>query len=76
MSTTSETTITVEAKRKAGDFNNYERRDAGWICKTCGSTIAASIKYVPVWDGPFPCSGSGRVESYQLPYCPNCEFKP
>lgn len=64
------------AKRQAGNFDNYERKGSGWICKTCGSTIMASIKYAPIWDGPFPCSGSGEVESYQLPYCPKCEVKP
>lgn len=67
---------TKTVKREAGNLDNYERNGSGWNCKTCGSTIAASIKYVPVWDGPFPCSGSGEVESYQLPYCPNCEVKP
>ena len=67
---------TATKKRKSGNFDFYERKGNEWICKTCGSTIAALVKYFPIWDGPFPCSGSGEVESQQLPYCPNCEEKP
>lgn len=45
-------------------------------CAKCDSTILGITVTHPVWDGPFPCSGSGRVESEQVPYCPTCETKP
>ena len=30
----------------------------------------------PIWDGPFPMSGSGRCDYEEVPYCPKCEKKP
>lgn len=54
----------------------YIHQGARWICKECGAVILAVIRYYPVWDGPFPCSGSGEVQSEQIPYCPNCEEVP
>lgn len=72
----SDVTTTEPSKRKAGNFDYYERRGQQWLCKTCGSEIKAVIRYAPVWDGPFPCSGSGEVETHQEPYCPTCEVKP
>lgn len=52
----------------------YElRADGKYYCRKDGSLILGRIVTVPVWDGPFPCSGSGMVESYQTPYCPKCE---
>lgn len=67
---------TAAKKRESGNFNFYERKGDVWLCKTCGSVIAASIKYFPVWDGPFPCSGSGEVISENIPFCPTCEERP
>lgn len=46
------------------------------VCKKCKSSIMAKTVTHPIWDGPFPCSGSGRVHSEQVPYCPKCEKEP
>lgn len=40
------------------DLSRYERRGDRWFCKKDGSEILAIVRYYPVWDGPFPCSGS------------------
>lgn len=48
----------------------------GWRHNTCGETVMDFIDYRPIWDGPFPCSGSGRVHRDHIPYCPKCEEKP
>jgi hypothetical protein len=67
----------VEAeKRKSGNFDFYETRNGKWVCKTCGSTIKARLQHIPIHDGPFPFSGSGQVETIELPFCPNCEETP
>jgi hypothetical protein len=63
-------------RRKAGDLGNYKRTKDGWECKTCGHAIMAAQVHHPIWDGPFPCSGSGRVHVEEVPYCPTCEEKP
>jgi hypothetical protein len=56
---------------------NYKKNEAGdFICKTCGEEILQTILYHSVWDGPFPMSGSGKVEHSAIPYCPKCEGKP
>ena len=47
----------------------------GWT-HSCGEDIMAARITPPIWDGPFPCSGSGRVRSEIIPYCPKCEEKP
>ena len=77
-------------KRKPGNFDLYEKHGDQWRCKTCSGTIMAVTVLHPIWDGPFPCSGSGRVQRGEdsqtkpnsggvfsiLPYCPLCEEKP
>ncbi len=45
-------------------------------CNDCGSEIAGTTVAHSVWDGPFPGSGSGRVQNETIPYCPKCEDKP
>lgn len=45
-------------------------------CKKCGGDVMAKTVAHPIWDGPFPCSGSGRCEYEQVRYCPNCEKEP
>ena len=45
-------------------------------CKKCGSQILTVQVAHPIWDGPFPKSGSGRCKYESVPYCPNCELKP
>ena len=42
----------------------------------CGETLMAARVAHPIWDGPFPMSGSGRCEYETAPYCPKCEEKP
>jgi len=48
----------------------------GYIHNPCGEVVLAFIDYRPIWDGPFPCSGSGRVKREVIPYCPKCEEEP
>lgn len=43
---------------------------------SCGTEILGETVAHPIWDGPFPCSGSGRCSYEQVPYCPTCENKP
>lgn len=70
----------LTVKREAGNFDNYEQvsdNPPRWNCKTCKGTIMAVTVLHPVWDGPFPCSGSGQVKrGDDLPYCPKCEVEP
>lgn len=49
--------------------------DKGYI-HTCGATIMGAKIAHPVWDGPFPMSGSGRCLYETVPYCPECELQP
>lgn len=58
------------------DLSRYEQRGKDWFCKKDGTLILAVIRYYPVWDGPFPCSGSGEVLSENIPFCPTCEESP
>jgi len=45
-------------------------------CYACGTEAKVVERTVPIWDGPFPCSGSGRVESYFAFYCSTCDPQP
>ena len=47
-----------------------------YACATCNSDIQGATVAHPIWDGPFPYSGSGRVYNEVVPYCPKCETKP
>jgi hypothetical protein len=47
-----------------------------WRCAKCGSELLAARIAQPIWDGPFPCSGSGKCHYENAPYCPTCETKP
>jgi hypothetical protein len=47
-----------------------------WHCAKCGAAALSAQVAHPVWDGPFPCSGSGQCEYEDVPYCPTCETKP
>lgn len=47
----------------------------GWV-HSCGETVMAAVIAHPIWDGPFPMSGSGRCQNENVPYCPKCEEKP
>jgi len=52
------------------------RGEGDMKCFGCGSDILSARVAHPVWDGPFPCSGDGRVRSEEVPYCPKCEKEP
>lgn len=54
---------------KHGELKGYKHNQ-------CGETVMAFIDHRPIWDGPFPCSGSGQVRRETVPYCPKCEEKP
>ncbi len=45
-------------------------------CVECGSDILGETVAHPIWDGPFPCSGSGQCQCEKVPYCLKCEEKP
>jgi len=42
----------------------------------CGAEIKGASVTHPIWDGPFPCSGSGQVHTETVPFCPECETEP
>jgi hypothetical protein len=65
-----------EYQRKRGSSVIYKKTDNGYICINCGSEIETAEVIHPVWDGPFPCSGSGKTAKETVPYCPKCEEKP
>jgi hypothetical protein len=48
----------------------------GWVHDKCGTELLGAKVYHPIHDGPFPLSGSGRVEIETVPYCPTCQEKP
>ena len=43
---------------------------------SCGEIVLGAMIAHPIWDGPFPESGSGRCHYELWPYCPECEEKP
>ena len=51
------------------------KEGVGFVHK-CGIEILAVSRAHPIWDGPFPCSGSGQCHYEQVPYCSKCEEKP
>lgn len=75
---------TAGTKRRGGQV-----RDGKWLVLTestgepgvgfthcCGAEIVSQQVAHPIWDGPFPCSGSGRCNYEDVPYCPQCEEPP
>ena len=42
----------------------------------CGTEIQGKQQTRPIWDGPFAMSGSGRVHTETVPFCPECETEP
>ena len=71
-------------KRKGGQVENdiwlvlseSEGKEGVGFVHSCGQEIIAITRAHPIWDGPFPCSGSGRCHYEQVPYCPECEEEP
>ena len=45
-------------------------------CSQCGGEISGATVAHPIWDGPFPMSGSGKCHYETVPYCPKCEKQP
>ncbi len=45
-------------------------------CAQCSGEIKGARVVHPIWDGPFPCSGSGKCHYETVPYCPKCEEQP
>lgn len=43
---------------------------------SCGAILLSAQVNHPVHDGPFPLSGSGEVQTQQVPYCPDCHAPP
>ncbi len=62
--------------RRPGSEKLYLRIDNGLECTGCGSEVAAAKVIRAIWDGLFPCSGSGQTMQSTVPYCPGCEEKP
>ncbi len=56
--------------------NEDDKGKQAYECAQCESKILATSIAHPIWDGPFPCSGSGQVHNEQVPYCPKCESVP
>ena len=54
----------------------YRKIDGGYQCVGCDEIVMGEKIAHPIWDGPFSMSGSGRVYSEIVPYCPKCEEKP
>lgn len=75
---------TTETKRESGQLKgeNYlvltESTGQPGVGYThnCGTKILCINVAHPIWDGPFPCSGSGQCEYEIVPYCPKCEEEP
>ena len=78
--------MTQITKRKGGQItednkwlvlieSSWDEEKRAWI-HSCGEIVMTFTDYRPIWDGPFPCSGSGRVHRDVVPYCPKCEEKP
>jgi hypothetical protein len=65
-----------EFARKRGDKVVYRVTEDGYACVQCNSEIMAGRVAHPIWDGPFPMSGSGRCHYEDVPYCPKCEKEP
>ena len=56
--------------------SNDKKGNQTYQCAQCGSEIMGAEVAHPIWDGPFPCSGSGRCHYEKVPYCPKCEKQP
>ncbi len=71
----------TEYMRKRGSQHIYkiikiDEESFNNICNSCNSDVLAAKVAHPIWDGPFPMSGSGRCYYETIPYCPKCEKKP
>ena len=81
----SKSTELEKVKRPAGQLQGNEwlvitestwKKDERIYTHSCGETIVEARIAHPIWDGPFPESGSGRCSYETWPYCPRCEEEP
>ena len=64
-------------RKKNGTILYIIQKDSSQArCRTCISGIIAGRVAHAIHDGPFPFSGSGKVRTEFVPYCPQCENKP
>ncbi|MBN2420840.1 hypothetical protein JXB27_01020 [Candidatus Woesearchaeota archaeon] len=69
----------MRGKGRTVVYKIVEENDKGeqkYKCATCDSDIKGATVAHPIWDGPFPMSGSGQCHYEQVPYCPKCEQIP
>ena len=65
-----------EFMRKRSGNVLYIKTEDGYKCINCNSEIMTVKVAHAIWDGPFPCSGSGSCAYENIPYCPKCEKEP
>lgn len=53
-----------------------DKRNQAYRCAKCNGEILSARVAHPIWDSPFPMSGSGRCHYENVPYCPTCEKEP
>jgi hypothetical protein len=65
-------------QKRSGSDRRYKTTDRGenLYCTTCQAEISGAEVAHPIHDGPFALSGSGKVKTEIVPYCPTCEQKP
>ncbi len=73
---TCSTCDTYYEKKKENNFAYKKLENDGYVCTLDGSAIQGESVAHPIWDGPFPMSGSGRCQYESVPYCPKHEEKP
>ncbi len=74
----------MSTKRKSGQLKDgkylvlteSEGKQGVGFTHSCGTEIMGAKVAHPVWDGPFPMSGSGQVKYTTVPYCTKCETTP
>jgi hypothetical protein len=83
---TTENTSEISTNKRGGgilDANNHwlvltestRLEDGTWVHK-CGTAIEQRILHQTEYDGIFLLSGSGKVRTMHIPFCPNCEAEP
>lgn len=61
----------IVVQRKSGEKNLRFP-----YCFGCESKVGVLLAVAPIYDGPFPGSGSGRVDSVYTFYCKKCDGEP
>lgn len=60
----------------SGVIARYRDKEEDFVCTKCGSEILTRTVAHTVRDGLFAFSGSGKVQTETVPYCPKCEHIP